>query len=48
LALLAFELFDLLIRGGDAWEGIAMATLPIPGLLTEFAVLVLQAIDFGV
>jgi hypothetical protein len=48
LAFLAFELFDLLLQRGDALQGIAMATLPIPGLLTEFEVLALQAIDFGV
>jgi hypothetical protein len=48
LALLAFELFDLLLQRGDAVEGIAMARLPISGLLTEFEVVALQAIDFGV
>jgi hypothetical protein len=48
LAFLAFELFDLLLQGGDALQGIAMATLPIPGLLTEFEVLALQAINLGV
>jgi hypothetical protein len=48
LALLAFELFDLLLQRGDAVEGIAMARLPISGLLTKFEVVALQAIDFGV
>jgi hypothetical protein len=48
LALLAFELFDRLLQRGDAVEGIAMTRLPISGLLTEFEVLALQAIDFGV
>jgi hypothetical protein len=48
LALLAFQLFDLLLQRGDAVEGIAMARLPISGLLTEFEVVALQAIDFGV
>jgi hypothetical protein len=48
LAFLAFQLFDLLLQRGDALQGVAMATLPIPGLLTEFEVLALQAIDFGV
>jgi hypothetical protein len=48
LALLAFELFDLLLQRGDAVEGIAMTRLPISGLLTEFEVLAPQAIDFGV
>ncbi len=47
LALLAFELFDLLLQRGDAVEGIAMPRLPISDLLTEFEVLALQAIDFG-
>ncbi len=47
-AFLAFELFDLLLQGGDAVEGIAMTRLPISGLLTEFEVVALQAIDFGV
>src|SRR5208337_660879 len=28
-------------------QGIAMATLPIPGLLAEFKILGLQAMDFG-
>jgi hypothetical protein len=48
LAFLAFELFDLLLQCGDAVEGIAMTRLPISDLLTEFEVLALQAIDFGV
>jgi hypothetical protein len=48
LAFIAFKLFDLLLQCGDALQGIAMATLPIPGLLTEFEVLALQAIDLGV
>jgi len=48
LALLALKLFDLLLRRGDAAEGIAMTRLPISDLLTEFEVLALQAIDGGV
>jgi len=48
LAFLALEVFDLLLQCGDAVEGIAMTRLPISGLLTEFEVLALQAIDFGV
>jgi len=48
LAFLAFELFDLPLPRRDAVEGIAMTRLPISDLLTEFAVLALQAIDFGV
>ena len=48
LAFLAFELFDLLLQRGDAVEGVAMTILPISDLLTEFEVLALQAIDFGV
>jgi hypothetical protein len=47
LAFLALEVFDLLLQRGDAVEGIAMTRLPIAGLLTEFEVLALQAIDFG-
>ena len=34
--------------GDDALQGIAMTTLPVSDLLTEFEVLALQAIDFGV
>jgi hypothetical protein len=45
LALLAFELFDLLLQRGDAVEGIAMTRLPISDLLTEFEILALQAMD---
>ena len=48
LAFLALELFDLLLRRGEAVEGIAMARLPISDLLTEFEVLALPALDFGV
>jgi hypothetical protein len=48
LALLAFELFDLLLQRSDAVEGIAMTRLPISDLLTELEVRALQAIDFGV
>jgi hypothetical protein len=48
LAFLAFELFDLLLQRGDAAEGMAMTMLPISGLLAEFEILTLQAIDFGV
>jgi hypothetical protein len=48
LAFLTFELFDLLLQRRDAVEGITMTRLPISNLLTEFEVLALQAIDFGV
>jgi len=47
LAFLAFELFNLLLQAGDAVQGIAMTTLPISDLLTEFEVLALQALDLG-
>jgi len=47
LAFFAFELFDLLLQTGDAAQGIAMTTLPISDLLTEFEVLALQALDLG-
>jgi hypothetical protein len=47
LAFFAFELFDLLLQGGDAAQGIAMTTLPISDLLSEFEVLALQALDLG-
>jgi hypothetical protein len=36
-----------LLECGDAFQGIAMATLPISDLLAEFEVLALQALDFG-
>src|SRR5208337_335019 len=36
-----------LLECGDAFQGIAMATLPISDLLAEFEVLTLQALDFG-
>src|SRR3954471_8663948 len=48
LALLAFQSFDLLLQRRDAVEGIVMARLPISGLLAEFEVVALQAIDLGV
>jgi hypothetical protein len=48
LPLLAFQLFDLLLPRGDAVESIAMTTLPISDLLTEFEIFALQPIDFGV
>ena len=47
LPLLAFELFDSLFQGGDAAQGIAMATLPIADLLAQFEVLASQALDLG-
>ena len=47
LAFLPFELFDFLLQLGDALQGIAMATLPISGLLAEFEVLAFEALDFG-
>jgi hypothetical protein len=45
LALLAFQLFDLLLQRGDAVEGIAMTGLPISRLLAELEILALQAMD---
>ena len=47
LAFFPFELFDLLLQFGDPSQGIAMATLPISGLLAEFEVLSLEALDFS-
>ena len=47
LPLFAFELFDFLFQGGDAAQGIAMATLPIADLLAQFEVLAAQALDLG-
>jgi hypothetical protein len=47
LALLAFKPLDLLLQGGDAVEGIAMARLPISRLLAELEILALQAMDSG-
>src|SRR3954471_10065018 len=47
LAFLAFELFDFLLQRGDASQGIAMTTLPISHLLTQFEVLALQGLDVG-
>ena len=43
LAFFTFELFDFLFQLGDAAQGIAMATLPISGLLTELEVLAFQS-----
>src|SRR5208337_2657565 len=47
LPLFTFELLDFLLECGDAFQGIAMATLPISDLLAEYEVLALQALDFG-
>ena len=47
LPLFTFELLDFLLECGDAFQGIAMATLPISDLLAEFEILALQALDFG-
>ena len=41
LPLFAFEVFDFLLRGRDAEQGIAMATLPVSDLLAELEVLAL-------
>jgi hypothetical protein len=41
LAFLAFELYDFLFDRGDALQRIAMATLPVCGLLAESDVLTL-------
>ena len=43
LPFFTFELLDFLLECGDAFQGIAMATLPISDLLAEFEVLALQA-----
>jgi len=48
LACLALKWFDLLLRRGAAVEGLARARLPRSDLLTEFEVLALPALDFGV
>jgi hypothetical protein len=48
LAFLAFELCDGPLQRSDAAQGLAMPTLPITHLLTEFEVLALQAIGLGV
>jgi hypothetical protein len=45
LTFFAFELFDFLLQHGDALQGIAMATLPIPALLAEREILALQAME---
>ena len=47
LPFFTFELLDFLLECGDAFQGIAMATLPISDLLAEFEILALQALDFG-
>ena len=47
LPLFTFESLDFLLECGDAFQGIAMATLPISDLLAEFEILALQALDFG-
>ncbi len=46
-AFFPFELFDFLLQLGDAEQGIAMATLPIAGLLAQFEVLSFETLDFG-
>jgi hypothetical protein len=47
LTFFPFELFDVLLQLGDPSQGIAMATLPISGLLAEFEVLSFEALDFS-
>jgi hypothetical protein len=47
LPLFSFELVNFLFQGGDAAQGIAMATLPISDLLAQFEVLAAQALDLG-
>ena len=47
LAFLAFELFDFLLYRGDALQGLAMAALPVFGLLAEAEVLTLQSLYFS-
>jgi len=46
LTFLALELFDFLLYRGDALQGIAMATLPVFGLLAEAEVLTSQSLYF--
>ena len=47
LPLFTFELLDFLLECGDAFQGIAMATLPISDLLAEFEILALQRSTSG-
>ena len=47
LPFFTFELLDFLLKCGDPFQGIAMATLPISDLLAEFEILASQALDFG-
>jgi hypothetical protein len=47
LAFFPFELFDVLLQRGDPSQGIAMATLPICGLLAGFEVLSFEPLDFS-
>jgi len=47
LAFFAFELFAFLLQRGDALQGIAMATLPIPDLLAELEILPIRAMDLS-
>jgi hypothetical protein len=47
LAFFPFESFGVLLQRGDPSQGIAMATLPISGLLAELEVLSFEALDLG-
>ena len=47
LPIFTFELLDFLLECGDAFQGIAMATLPISELLAELEILAFQAPDFS-
>ena len=47
LTFFAFELFDFLLQHGDALQGIAMATLPIPALLAELEILAIRAMELS-
>jgi hypothetical protein len=45
LTFFPLELFDVLLQLGDPSQGIAMATLPISGLVAELEVLSCEALD---
>jgi hypothetical protein len=47
LAFFTFELVDFPFQLGDALQGIAMATIPVSGLLAEFEVLTLETLADG-
>jgi hypothetical protein len=47
LPLFPFEVFDFLLQGRDAGQGITMATLPETDLLAKLEVLASQALELG-